>query len=73
MSENGCWQHRRAHREPLPNLLPLPRKEQAVAGAPQVLTAEQKWAQHEAVVITKETAYRQLIANMAVDMYGHKL
>ncbi len=54
----------------LPNLLPPPRKEQAVAGAPQVLTAEQKQAQHEALVIAKETAYRQLIANTAADMYG---
>ncbi len=69
-SENGCWQCCCAHAPPLPNLPPPPRKEQAVAGAPQVPTAEQKWAQHEAVVIAKETAYRQLIANTAVDMYG---
>ncbi len=53
----------------LPKPPPPPRKEQAVAGAHQVPTAEKR-AQHEALVITKETAYQQLIANTAVDMHG---
>ncbi len=57
--------------QPLPKPPPLPRKEQqAVAGVHSVPTAEQKRVQLEALVIAKETAYRQLIADMTVDMHG---
>ncbi len=37
---------------------------------PQVPTTEQKQAQHEALVIAKEMAYRQLIANLTVRVHG---
>ncbi len=59
---------------PTPLLLnhshPPPRMAQAAAGMQQVLIAEQRHARHEAVVIAKETAYRQLIADTAIDLNG---
>ncbi len=53
-----------------PNLPPPPRMEQATAGMHQVSTAEQQRARQEAVVITKETAYRQLIADLTINLNG---
>ncbi len=42
---------------------------QAAAGVHQVLTAEQQRVQQEALVIAKEMAYRQLIADLAIEIH----
>ncbi len=56
---------------PSNRLQPPPRKEQAMVRTdPIVPSAEQKQTQQEAVVIVKETAYRQFIANLTTVVSG---